>query len=161
MKRILGFIFAGVFVLNGCSTATKEGVRYNIVAAGVGVGAASGAVFAPKDEKREVHALNWAGIIGLLAALYSMVFHSDKEHIKKVEDENYKLKNTPDFKVLDEFQAELRKPLYRGGPTEGKWQYRKVNRWIPDGEDRLIHQDREFIRIHKNKEKEKKKGEKK
>lgn len=133
-----------ILLLTGCSTTTKEGMRWNIVGAGVLAGAMGGAAFAPEDEKREVHALNWAGIIGLGAAVYAMIFHSDKDHIKKLEAENYVLKNKPDFEIVDEFNAKLKAPLFKDGPTNGTWEYRKIDRWIRVDENQLIHQDREF-----------------
>ena len=157
MKLLIIMVTASLLVLNGCSSMGKnERLRWNITAAGVAAGAAGGAAFAPKDEKKEVHALNWAGIIGLAAAAYAMIFHSDRKEIRKLEEENYSLKNKPDFEVLDEFNARLKKPLFRGGPTEGDWQYQKINNWLRVDEDTLIHQDRRFIRIDKKKKEDKK-----
>jgi len=157
MKSLYISILTSVLVLNGCSSMGKsERLRWNITAAGVAAGAAGGAVFAPDNEKKEVHALNWAGIIGLAAAVFAMIFHSDRKDIRKLEEENYTLKNNPDFEILDEFNARLKKPLFRGGPTEGDWQYQKINNWLRVDEDTLIHQDRRFIRTDKKKEKGKK-----
>ena len=157
MKYLFTTLLCLLIVLSGCSTMGKnERFRWNITGAGVIAGAAGGAALAPKDEKREVHALNWAGIIGLLAAGYAMFYHSDKKEIKKLEQENYTLKNQPDFEVLDEFNARLKKPLFRGGPTDGDWQYQKIDNWLKVDENTLIHQDRRFMRIDKNKEKDKK-----
>lgn len=159
MKTVLVIILSSMLVLSGCATGTKEGMRWNIIGAGVIAGAAGGAAFAPKDEKREIHALNWAAIIGLGAAFYALIFHSDKKRLKKLERENYILKNKPDFEILDKFNAKLSKPLFKGGPTEGKWEYIKIDRWIRVDENQLIHQDREFLRADeksKGLEKEKK-----
>lgn len=153
MRSLLIILLVFQFSLSGCSTMGKnERLRWNITGAGILAGAAGGAAFAPKDEKREVHALNWAGIIGLLAAGYAMFFHNDRKRLKKLENENYTLKNEPEFEILDEFNARLKKPLFRGGPTEGNWQYQKIDTWLKVNDDQLIHQNRRFIRTDKKKD---------
>jgi len=126
------------------------------MAIGALVGGAGGAILAPKDERKEVHAGVWALIGAGLIAIYKVVTDQKKKQNQELKDEVHLLKNRPEFKTIDTYKVKHDKPLFPGGPTSGTWHFKKANQWVPDGRGRLLHYTEEFKRADEDEKKNEK-----
>ncbi len=123
--------------LFGCSTPQKS--RWATTALGVGAGAVIGAATAPADEKKELHSLYWAGLLGLGAAVVSNYYYSDEKSLELLRLENEKLKAQMDF-----FQKSSETRLLKeAGNRSGTYKVRlyKTDEWRDDGPNNKIHVD--------------------
>lgn len=131
----------------------------SMVSVGIVVGTVA-ANFAPKDENRLFHGLSWGGGSAALTGVVGMYVFDDQ----KVHDElERKLLVTK--RELDAFRGEsessaqqvelvnepgLSRELpqeYKGLVKPGGWSVYKINSWVSQGENSLVHQDK-VIRIN-------------
>ena len=114
------------------------------------VGAGIGAGTAPADERKELHAMYWAGILGLTTAIASNFIYSDQDEIDRARLENAKLKADLDLiqnsktVLLKEGKGYFKNPsgeeYFQGG--KAKWRLYQIDRWAKDGPNIIYHQDR-------------------
>lgn len=145
--RIVG-IAVLCLALAACSSPRKSRIALTSGAA-VGGFAIGGAV-APADERRELHALYWAGLLGVAAAIAGEFYFSEEDDLERVRLENDKLKaemelmrnaNTVLLKQgQGYFKGAAGEEYFQGG--KAKWRLYQIDRWQREGPNRLYHQDR-------------------
>ncbi|MBV2167079.1 MAG: hypothetical protein KUL82_00115 [Bdellovibrio sp.] len=118
------------------SCATNQKSRLATTAVGIGLGAAIGAGTAPNDERPELHALYWGGILGVVSAVAANYYFNDERDLEVMRLENEKLKaeldlfqNGPSTLLKDEARNKARVKLY------------KIDQWVSDGPNRRYHRD--------------------
>lgn len=136
------------FGASACSTPMKSRLAVTSVAAVIGAGI--GSATAPKDERKELHAMYWAGILGLSSAVAGNFIFSEESEIEKARLETAKLKAELDLiqnsktVLLKEGKGYFKNPsgeeFFQNG--KAKWRLYQIDRWATDGPNRLYHQDR-------------------
>ncbi|MCE3009304.1 MAG: hypothetical protein LW875_01660 [Proteobacteria bacterium] len=137
-----------MILLSGCATPKKSRLAATTLAfAG---GAVIGAQTAPKDERKELHSMYWAGIAGLTAAVISNYIYSEEDELLKARLEVEKLKAEMDLlqnskKILIKegtgyFQNPQGEQFFQKG--KAKWRIYEIDQWVKDGPYRLYHQDK-------------------
>lgn len=139
-----------VYSLLLASCATPQKSRMAVTISSFAVGAAIGAGTAPKDERTELHAMYWGGILGVAGALISNLYFNEENEREKMNLENAKLKAEMD--LMKNGQAVLLKEgrgYFKNSSGEeyfqngkAKWRIYQVDKWSKDGPNRLLHQDR-------------------
>ncbi len=114
-------------LLTSCASKTKS--RLATTGIGFGVGATVGAASAPSDERPELHALYWGGLVGVAASVAANYYFNEEQQRQVMEIER------------DKLQAQLE--ICQKGPTpilqaeksaqKGKARINifKVQEWIP------------------------------
>lgn len=141
-------ITTSFLLLTSCATPQKS--RTAVTLASFVAGAAIGAGTAPKDERTELHAMYWGGILGIAGALISNYYFSEENEREKMSLENGKLKAEMDLLqnantvLLKEgrgyFKNSTGEEYFQSG--KAKWRLYQVDKWTKDGPNRLFHQDR-------------------
>lgn len=137
-----------VFLLSGCSTPQKS--RTAVTLGAFAIGAGIGAGTAPADERKELHAMYWGGLIGIGAAILSNYYFSEQNEREKLILENDKLKAEMELiqnanKVLLKegqgyFKNSSGEEYFQGG--KAKWRLYQIDKWTKDGPNKIYHQDR-------------------
>lgn len=143
--RILSVI-AGLIFLNGCAISKVKNRMYRDMA----IGAAIGALAAQqKSENKHAYSAMYSGIGAALGAVISI-------NLNDPDSENVKLRNQV-AKFEADLEASLRPKLefsssgmmnskvpdkYKNMINPGEWRVYRLDQWIEDGENRLIHQDK-------------------
>lgn len=135
-------------LIAGCASARKTRMAWT--GGAFVTGAAVGAASAPENERRELHSLYWAGLLGVGAALLGEVLLSDEQESEKLRLENEKLR--AEMELIQSANRVLLKEgkgyfkTSQGEETfpvgKAKWRLYQIDRWVKDGPDRLYHQDR-------------------
>lgn len=129
--------------LSACATNQKS--RLAATAVGVGVGGIIGAATAPSDERTELHALYWAGIIGVISAVAANYYWNDERDIDMMKLENEKMKAQLDFfqsgtaTLLKETTGSADKRYFQSG--KAKIKLYKVDQWVDEGPNKKSHRD--------------------
>lgn len=123
------------FFISACATNQKS--RLAATSVGIGVGAVIGAATAPSDERPELHALYWGGILGVVTAVAANYYFNDEKDLEVMRLENEKLKaeldlfqNRPSTLLKEEIRGKARIKLY------------EIDQWVPDGPNKRYHRDR-------------------
>lgn len=123
------------FFISACATNQKS--RFAATSVGIGVGAVIGAATAPSDERPELHALYWGGILGVVTAVAANYYFNDEKDLEVMRLENEKLKaeldlfqNRPSTLLKEEIRGKARIKLY------------EIDQWVPDGPNKRYHRDR-------------------
>lgn len=136
------------FLATGCATPRKS----RLVASGTGfaLGLGVGAATAPKDENPSLHAMYWAGLLGLGALVASEFYFSEQDEVEKMRLENQKLQAEMEFMrnantvLLKQgqgyFKGAAGDEYFQG--AQAKWRLYQADRWIKEGPNRLFHADR-------------------
>ncbi|WII71384.1 hypothetical protein QJS83_13020 [Bdellovibrio sp. 22V] len=133
----LGFLFSA------CSTNQKS--RLAATALGVGVGGVVGAATAPDDERPELHALYWGGILGVVTAVAANYYFSDEKDMEVMRLENEKMKAQLDFfqngpaTLLKESTGSADKKYFQKG--KAKIKLYKIDQWVEEGPNKRYHRD--------------------
>ncbi len=141
MKR--SFLLLCVCSLSACATNQKS--RLATTLAGVGVGAVIGATTAPADERAELHAMYWGGIVGVVAAVAANFYFNDKNDMDMVKLENEKMKAQLDFfqsgtaTLLKETKGAADKKYFQSG--KAKIKLYKIDQWVDEGPNKKYHRD--------------------
>lgn len=151
MKNIFYFSTTAIFLfstISACSTPTKS--RLLATSAAAVIGAGIGSATAPKDERKELHAMYWAGVLGLSTAIASNFVFSDDAELEKSRLETAKLKAELDLiqnsktVLLKEgkgyFKNASGEEFFQNG--KAKWRLYQIDRWAKEGPNTLYHQDR-------------------
>lgn len=128
------------------SCATNQKSRLATTAVGIGIGAAIGAGTAPNDERPELHALYWGGILGVVSAVAANYYFNDERDLEVMRLENEKLKaeldlfqNRPSTLLKEEIRSADKK-YFHGGKARIKLY--EIDQWVPDGPNKRYHRDR-------------------
>ncbi|WP_374029043.1 hypothetical protein [Bdellovibrio bacteriovorus] len=131
------------FLLSACSTNQKS--RLAATAIGVGVGGVVGAATAPDDERPELHALYWGGILGVVTAVAANYYFSDEKDMEVMRLENEKMKAQLDFfqngpaTLLKESTGPADKRYFQKG--KAKIKLYKIDQWVEEGPNKRYHRD--------------------
>lgn len=112
---------------------------------GVGVGAAIGAGTAPADERAELHALYWGGIVGVVTAIAANYYFNDERDLDMARLENEKMKAQLDFfqngtaTLLKETKGAADRKYFQSG--KAKIKLYKIDQWVDEGPNRKYHRD--------------------
>lgn len=129
----------------GCATNSKS--RWLLIGAAAPVGGAVGYATAPKDEKKEAHALLWSALFGLGAAVVGNYVYNDDARVKQLESENEQLKNIPKFELISEKEAYFTEGGSNGEKKKYKVKTKKIDVWLDDGPNKKYHQDMVIERV--------------
>jgi len=152
MQKIT-LLFILTCYLCACSTAQKS--RLAATAIGFAAGSVIGAATAPSDERTDLHALYWAGLIGVAAAVAANYYFSDERQDEILRLENEKLKAQLDFfqqgpsTLLKETTGTADKNYFHG---KAKIKLYQIDQWIDDGPNKKYHRDQmiEILPLDKN-----------
>lgn len=128
----------------GCATTYKEKM-YQTMAMGAAGGAAYGL---SKPESRDAYALMWAGIGAAVGAIVSAHFSDPDKEIEKLRTESKILREEMDQLSSPRIEAQSSAffgskvpEKYRALINPGEWRVSRIDQWIEDDDNRLIHQD--------------------
>lgn len=155
--KLSPLLLTSCLFISACATNQKS--RLAATAVGIGLGGVTGAMTAPADERKELHALYWGGIVGVVAAVAANYYWNDETDLKVMKLENEKLKSelglfegTPNV-LLRSFNEKESKRLYKKDNV--KINLYKRDEWVDDGPYRKYHQDQmlEIVPLDKKSEK--------
>lgn len=142
--KISALLLSLCLFLSACATNQKS--RLAATAVGVGVGGIIGAATAPSDERTELHALYWAGIIGVVSAVAANYYWNDEKDIEMMKLENDKMKAQLDFfekggpeKFERENTVKADKSLFHNGKAKAR--RTRIDQWEADGPTIMYHRD--------------------
>lgn len=135
---------------SACATnRTKQILLTTIAASTAGT---IGALTSPKDESSMAHFLMWGGTAGTVAAISSMYIYENEKVQKDLELQIQSLRSdldTQNKKGEPKLEQITIDPIYKSIPKNmnqmiqpGQWKLYKLDRWVEDGDNRLIHQDK-------------------
>lgn len=133
------------FVFNvGCATSYKNQI-YQSMAFGAAGGAAYGL---SKPENRDAYALMWAGVGAALGAIVSTQLNDPDKEAERLRSETKTLRaeleqmNSPRIEAQSSAFFGSKVPeKYRALINPGEWRVSRIDQWIEDDDNRLIHQD--------------------
>ncbi|MDG0817791.1 hypothetical protein [Bdellovibrio svalbardensis] len=141
--KISALLLSLCLFISACATNQKS--RLAATAVGIGVGGVIGAATAPENERKELHAMYWAGIVGVVTAIAANYYWNDENDLKVMKLENDKLKSelglfegTPSV-LLRPFSEKESKRIYKKDNV--KMNLYKRDEWVDDGPYRKYHQD--------------------
>ncbi|WP_413584777.1 hypothetical protein [Bdellovibrio sp. HCB274] len=142
MKKSI-LLLSSCFIFTACATNQKS--RLATTLTGVGVGAVVGAATAPDDERPELHAMYWGGIVGVIAAVAANFYFDDNKEVEMAKMENDKLKAQLDFfqsgtaTLLKETKGSADKRYFQSGKAQIRLY--KIDQWVDDGPNKKYHRD--------------------
>lgn len=151
MKKTLSLLV--FIVLCGCATHQKS--RLAMTVSAFAIGATAGAATAPKDERQDMHAAYWGGLLGVAAAIAGNYIYSDESQTEKMALENEKLQAQLDLiqnankALVKQGKGKFKGPdAFQSG--DSTWKLYQTNQWVKDGEYRMYHQDKmiEIVPAH-------------
>ncbi|UOF02638.1 hypothetical protein [Bdellovibrio reynosensis] len=139
-----------------CGCATNQKSRIATTVAGFAVGAAIGAGTAPEDERTELHAMYWGGLLGLAGAVASNFYFNDERDLEVMRLENEKMKAQLDFfqngpaTLLKDTTGTADKKFFQSGKARIKLY--KIDQWVDEGPNKKYHRDQmiEITPLEKN-----------
>ncbi|KHD89323.1 MAG: hypothetical protein OM95_04145 [Bdellovibrio sp. ArHS] len=129
-----------------CSCSTNQKNRLATTTAGIGVGAIIGAATAPNDERPELHALYWGGILGVVSAVAANYYFHDEKDLEVMRLENEKMRAQLDFfqngpaTLLKDTKGAADKKYFRTG--KARIMLYKIDQWVDEGPNKKYHRDR-------------------
>lgn len=137
------------FCLIGCATSRDKRLLSTGLAAVAG--AVVGSKVAPENERKELHAMYWAGILGLGTSLISNYVFDETEEVAKYKLETEKLRAELDLiqnarkVMLKEGRGRFKsgnsnEDFFQSG--KARWRLYEIDQWVKDGPDRLYHRDK-------------------
>lgn len=155
----LTFCVAFCLTLPGCAHSgggadsaglSNRSKRWIATGAATGAGLVLGGAAAPNGERRELHAVYWGAIAGLITGIIGDFVFSDQAELQAARMENQKLNLQLDLiqnanTVLARegkgyFKSSSGEDLFTGG--KAKWRLYQIDKWTKDGPNRLFHQDK-------------------
>ena len=150
LQSVIKICLLATALLFTSSCATPKKSRLAATTLAFAGGSLIGAQTAPKDERKELHSMYWAGIAGLSAAVISNYVYSEEEELLKARLELEKMKAEMDLlqnskKILVKegtgyFQNPQGEQFFQKG--KAKWRIYEIDQWVKDGPYRLYHQDK-------------------
>ena len=149
-KHIHFFNILSLVLLSACSSLSNREKRLALAATAFTAGAGIGSNTAPEGERKDLHSLYWAGLLGLGAAIAGNYIFDDETALQKSQMEIEKLKAELDLiqnsnKVLMKegkgyFKNTQGEEFFQGG--RAKWRLYQIDKWVKDGPNKLYHQDK-------------------
>lgn len=145
--------------LSGCATNREN--RWAMTGGAVAVGLAVGSAASPGEERKELHAVYWGALLGLGASLLSQEIFSDAKEIERLKAES--MKKDLQLDLIQNSQTVLQREGkgYFKSPSgeeffsgeKAKWRLYQIDKWVKNGPNQLIHQDRmvEIVPLEKSK----------
>lgn len=149
------FVLVLLLTLTSCSTMSNRSKILTSIAVSGGAGAIAGAISAPHDEKKIGHAALWGGLSATVISILGLYLFNEQavseecsrenDHLKKqihmLHDDSVESGETLLFQSSKAFGRELPNE-YRNLVKPGEWSIYKIDQWINQGENTLIHQDK-------------------
>ena len=141
--RVEVFILASL-ALSGCATSTKMKVLSSMAGA-----AALGGIYGlSRPEAKSQNALLWAGVGSAVAGAVAVSLSDPDKEAERLRQETIRLReelemlNSPrvEKQTTGLFGAKVPEK-YRSLINPGEWRVSRIDQWIEDDENRLIHQD--------------------
>lgn len=136
------------FSLQGCATHREN--RWLATGSGFGTGFLVGSASAPAGERKELHSVYWASLLGLTASLIAGEVFSDEAQVAKLTQENknmglqLELIQNAGNVLLREGKGYFKSPsgeeLFSSG--KAKWRLYQIDKWVRSGPNQLFHQDK-------------------
>lgn len=145
---LYGLLITLSFTLSGCATQSQK--RLTTTVSAFTLGAAIGAGTSPKDERVELHAMYWGGLLGLTAAVVSNYLYNDEKELAAARLETEKLKAELEL-IQNAKKTLLKEGSGRFKTAEGeeyfqsgraKWRIYQIDQWVKDGPSKIYHQDK-------------------
>lgn len=142
MNKHLSLLLLPVLLI---SCASNQKSRLAATAGGVLAGAALGAATVPDDERAELHALYWGGILGVVSAVAANFIFSDEREVTLLQLENEKLKSQLDFfqngtaTLLKETKGSADKKYFQNG--KARIRLYQIDQWVDEGPNKKYHRD--------------------
>jgi hypothetical protein len=139
--------------LTSCASTNRTKTLGMMFATGIAAGA-GGALASPSTDRPEGHALLWAGIGTGVAAALGLYIFDEQSRSEELQRQNDVLKksmaalnggDSAPAQLLYETKAPFGKDVpaeYRNLVKPGSWSVYKLNQWITQGENTVIHQDK-------------------
>lgn len=134
----------GMLLLTGCASSFKKQF-YQSMAAGAAAGALYGA---SKPENRSAYMTMWAGVGAAAGAAFAVYQNDPDEEANRLRAETARVKaeldRLHDPKIEAQTSAFFGSKVpekYRALINPGEWRVSKIDQWVEDDENRLIHQD--------------------
>lgn len=139
--------------------ATNRAKSLTFMAAVGGAAATAGALSAPPEEQSGMHAVFWGAVGAAVAGVVGLFVFDEQSRSEELER-----KLEVSKRELDAFRGEMDgtsqssliqsdsalgknlPPEYRDLVKPGKWSLYKINTWVSQGENTLVHQDK-MLRI--------------
>ncbi|KYG62821.1 hypothetical protein AZI87_16225 [Bdellovibrio bacteriovorus] len=143
MKSSLLLLLVCALLISACSTNQKS--RLATTGIGIGVGAVIGAATAPDDERPELHAMYWGGILGVVTAVAANYYFNDEKDMEVMRLENEKMKAQLDFfqngpaTLLKDTKGPADKKYFQSGKARIKLY--KIDQWVDEGPNKKYHRD--------------------
>ncbi len=153
MRTLVLFMY--ILTLSGCATMSN---RTKTILTSVGAGLVAGTIaanLAPKDENPAVHAAVWGGSTAAATAIAGLFVFDEQ---KRSDELNRKLQiaeselsalrgesSEKEARLIYDSDSAMGRELpneYRNLVRPGKWSLYRVNQWVAQGENTLVHQDR-------------------
>ncbi len=137
-------------LLTGLGCASSRGNRWLATGVGFGSGLLIGSATAPEGERKELHSVYWASLVGLGATLIAGEVLSDEAQIAKLNQENRNLglqleliQNAGNV-LLREGKGYFKSPTGEELVSNGKakWRLYQIDKWVRSGPNQLFHQDK-------------------
>lgn len=149
MKKMY-LILAIVLGIAATGCASNRANRWITTGAGVATGFAVGTATAPAGERKELHSVYWAALVGLGAAVVAGEVFSDEAEIAKLRQENknlglqLELIQNANTVLLKEGKGYFKSPtgeeLFSSG--KARWRLYQIDKWVRSGPNQLFHQDK-------------------
>lgn len=137
-------MLAVLFLASGCASTAKNRI-YQSMAAGALAGAMHGL---SKPEDKEAYALMWSGVGAAVAGAIALHHFDPEKDVERLKAETSRLQeemdriNSPRIEAKSSAFFGNRVPeKYRDLINPGEWRVSRIDQWIEDDENRLIHQD--------------------
>lgn len=137
-------ILAALTLTMGCASTSKNRI-YQSMAAGALVGAMHGF---SKPEDKEAYALMWSGVGAAVAGVIAVHHFDSEKDVERLRAETSRLQdeldriNSPRIEAKSSAFFGNRVPeKYRDLINPGEWRVSRIDQWVEDDENRLIHQD--------------------
>jgi len=148
------FLIGLIFLVSGCATMSNR-TKTILAMAAVGVVAGTvGAMSAPADENPVGHGLLWGGLGASSTGALGLWLFDEHKRSSELERESealkkelsvYRIEAEGGRELVGEAPAKFVKDLpdsVAGLVRPGHWKVWKLDKWINEGENRMVHQDK-------------------
>lgn len=130
--------------LTGCASSPRTKI-YQAMAAGALTGALYGL---SKTSDQEAYALMWSGVGASVAGAVAVHYFSSDADVDHLQAETQRLQSELDR--INSPRVEVKSSAFFGGKVPekyqalinpGEWRVSRIDQWIEDDDNRLVHQD--------------------
>lgn len=155
VRKLLSTVIVSSIGLGTGACASNRTKRWAATGTAVVAGAIAGASAAPSGERKEMHAAYWGSILGLATLLVTDYVWSDTDEVARLQQENQKLGLQLDMVqnantvLVREGKGTFKDGAFKSAAGEevfsngkAKWRLYQTDKWLKDGSNRLLHQDK-------------------